>query len=135
MKNPNDTIGNRTHYLLACSAMPQPTAPPRPPLPRGVAVALFSEYRACFPGVKRPGRDIDHSPPPNASVPSRSGQGQPFLTFLITSCLPHGTVSVLGYVASDGGIIGESWVEKEEEESDHSPSEVKVCYTDICWWD
>jgi hypothetical protein len=28
MKNSNDTIGNRTRDLLACSAMPQTTAPP-----------------------------------------------------------------------------------------------------------
>jgi hypothetical protein len=31
MKNSNDTIGNRTRYLLACSAVPQPTAAPRAP--------------------------------------------------------------------------------------------------------
>jgi hypothetical protein len=31
MKNFNDTIGNRTHDLPACSAIPQPTAPPRAP--------------------------------------------------------------------------------------------------------
>ena len=29
MKNCNDTIGNRTRDLPACSAVPQPTAPPR----------------------------------------------------------------------------------------------------------
>jgi hypothetical protein len=29
MKNSNDTIGNRTRDRLACSAVPQPTAPPR----------------------------------------------------------------------------------------------------------
>ena len=28
MKNFNDTIGNRAHDILACSAVPQPTAPP-----------------------------------------------------------------------------------------------------------
>jgi hypothetical protein len=28
MKNSNDTIGNRTRDLLACSAVPQPTAQP-----------------------------------------------------------------------------------------------------------
>jgi hypothetical protein len=28
MKKPNDTIGNRTRDLPACSAVPQPTAPP-----------------------------------------------------------------------------------------------------------
>ena len=29
MKNFNETIGNRTRDLPACSAVPQPTAPPR----------------------------------------------------------------------------------------------------------
>jgi hypothetical protein len=31
MKNSNDNIGNRTHDLPTCSAVPQPTAPPRTP--------------------------------------------------------------------------------------------------------
>ena len=31
MKNSNDTIGNRTRDLLTCSAVLQPTAPPRSP--------------------------------------------------------------------------------------------------------
>jgi hypothetical protein len=31
MKNSNDTIGNRARDLLTCSAVPQPTAPPRTP--------------------------------------------------------------------------------------------------------
>ena len=31
MKNSGDTIGNRTRDLLTCSAVPQPTAPPRSP--------------------------------------------------------------------------------------------------------
>ena len=31
MKNSNGTIGNRTRDLLTCSAVPQPTAPPRSP--------------------------------------------------------------------------------------------------------
>ena len=31
MKNSNDTIGNRTRDLSACSAVPQPNAPPRAP--------------------------------------------------------------------------------------------------------
>jgi hypothetical protein len=32
MKNSTDTIGNRTRDLPACSAVPQPTAPPRVPI-------------------------------------------------------------------------------------------------------
>jgi len=35
MKNSNDTIGNRNRDLLAFSAMPQPTAPPRAPYLEG----------------------------------------------------------------------------------------------------
>jgi len=31
MKNSNDIIGNRTRKPPACSAVPQPTAPPRAP--------------------------------------------------------------------------------------------------------
>jgi len=31
MENVNDIIGNRTRDLPACSAVPQPTAPPRDP--------------------------------------------------------------------------------------------------------
>jgi len=31
MKKSKDTIGNRTHDLPACSAVPQPTVPPRTP--------------------------------------------------------------------------------------------------------
>ena len=31
MRNTSDTIGNRTRDLPACSAVPQPTAPPRTP--------------------------------------------------------------------------------------------------------
>ena len=29
MKNSSNTIGNRTHDIPACSALPEPTAPPR----------------------------------------------------------------------------------------------------------
>jgi hypothetical protein len=32
IKNSNDTIGNQTCDLPACSAVPQPTAPPRAPI-------------------------------------------------------------------------------------------------------
>jgi hypothetical protein len=35
MKNSSDTNGNRTRYLLACSAVPQPTVPPRAPITVG----------------------------------------------------------------------------------------------------
>ena len=32
MKNSSDSIENRTHNLLACSTVPQPTAPPHAPV-------------------------------------------------------------------------------------------------------
>ena len=31
MMNSSDTVGNRTHELRACRAVPQPTASPRDP--------------------------------------------------------------------------------------------------------
>ena len=45
MKNSNDTIGNRTRDLPACSAVPQPTAPPRAPTDR-------NEYQEYFVAAK-----------------------------------------------------------------------------------
>ena len=44
MKNCNDTLGNRTHGLPTCSAVPQPTAPPRTPIELGTR-------RKCCPSV------------------------------------------------------------------------------------
>ena len=38
MKNSNDTNRNRTHDLPTCSAVPQPTAPPRTPVPSSADV-------------------------------------------------------------------------------------------------
>ena len=52
MKNSNDTIGNRTRDLLTCSAVPQPTVPPRSPIQW--VPGLFSR-------VKGPGSEVDHS--------------------------------------------------------------------------
>jgi hypothetical protein len=43
MKNSNDTIGNRTRDLPACSAVTQPVAPPRAPLQ---TVSTFKK-KAC----------------------------------------------------------------------------------------
>ena len=44
MKNSSDTIGNRTRDLLACSAVPQPTALPRAPIKNHIALHFPSEY-------------------------------------------------------------------------------------------
>jgi len=44
MKNSNDTTGNQTRDLSTCSAVPQPTAPPRAPFFR---IYLF-QFSTCF---------------------------------------------------------------------------------------
>jgi len=84
MKNSNDNIGNRTHDLPACSAVPQPTASPRAPnqgrskrffyspkrsdRPWDLPSVLFNTYRGSFFGIKRPGREVGHSSPTSAKV-------------------------------------------------------------------
>ena len=41
MKNSSDTIGNRNRNLPACSAVPQPTAPPRAPRFRVIIIIII----------------------------------------------------------------------------------------------
>jgi len=43
MKNSSDTIGNQTRDLATCSAVPQPTAPPRTPKMQRYTVYLYLE--------------------------------------------------------------------------------------------
>ena len=47
MKNSNDTIGNRTRVLPACTEVPQPTAPSRRTAP-GNFVSLIKEICKKF---------------------------------------------------------------------------------------
>jgi len=54
MKNSNDTFGNRTHDLPACSAVPQPTAPPRAP-PR---LHRMTEMLSIFPYMYIPSTSV-----------------------------------------------------------------------------
>jgi hypothetical protein len=58
MKNSSDTIGNRTHDLPACSAVPQPTAPPRAPIKRE---GTEENWEALLYSVTRQGLDLDAS--------------------------------------------------------------------------
>ena len=53
MKNSNDTIGNRTRDLSACSAVPQPTAPPHAPCTIIVPTnaQLISVYLCAYVGT------------------------------------------------------------------------------------
>ena len=52
MKNSSDAIGNRTRDLLTCSAVPQPTAPPRSRALRAVAKKKAkSLFRHVCPSV------------------------------------------------------------------------------------
>ena len=48
MKNSNDTIGNRTRNLPVCSAVPQPTGPPRNPMGVGTVPinAIYQQTQA-----------------------------------------------------------------------------------------
>jgi hypothetical protein len=39
--------------------------------PGGPPSLLYNGYRVSFPGVKRPGRGVDHPPPSNAEVKQR----------------------------------------------------------------
>ena len=70
MKNFNDTIGNRTRELPTCSAVPQPNVPPRTPEScKGThPSASWKGTGGSFPGVKRPGHEVGHSPPPSAEA-------------------------------------------------------------------
>jgi hypothetical protein len=58
MKNPNDLVGNRTRDFSPCSAVPQPTAPPRDSAGTGI----------ILPRVERQGCEVDHLSPPSAEV-------------------------------------------------------------------
>jgi hypothetical protein len=51
MNNSNDTIGNRTRNLLTCSAVSQPTAPPRTLLKRKVSKMRKNEQQKSFNGM------------------------------------------------------------------------------------
>jgi len=55
MKSSNNTIGNRTRDLPACSAVPQPTAPPRPPPPIPLSLAKVHETLASLGGCHQSG--------------------------------------------------------------------------------
>ena len=44
MKNSNDGIGNRTHDPPTCSAVPQPTAPPRTPSTARYKITLYTVF-------------------------------------------------------------------------------------------
>jgi hypothetical protein len=54
MKNTNDPIGNRTHDLLACSAVPQPTAPPCTPFALYIFVLKLMLLQKLSPWTKQP---------------------------------------------------------------------------------
>jgi hypothetical protein len=54
MKNCNDTIGNRTHNLLACSTVPQSTMPPHTPhsySSSSYSLSTATKWRLCRTGA------------------------------------------------------------------------------------
>ena len=66
----------------------------RPDRPWGPPILLYNRYRISFPGVKRPGRGVDHPPPCSADVKERvepylystSGSSWPVLENLLFTC-------------------------------------------------
>jgi len=51
MKNSNDTIGNRTRDLPACSTVPQPTVPPRAPSNVQYMLKMFLLWLTKVPDI------------------------------------------------------------------------------------
>jgi len=48
MKNTNDTIGDRTHDLPTCSAVPQPNALPRAPIYIYIYIYIHKTYSGSY---------------------------------------------------------------------------------------
>jgi len=69
-KKSSDTIGNRTRDLLACSAVPQPTAPPCAP-------QLFIDLKKTYDSVRM---EVLYNIPIESGIPMQ-------LVELITMCL------------------------------------------------
>jgi hypothetical protein len=68
----------------------------RPDRPWGLPSLLYNEYRVSFPGIKRPGRGVDHPPSSSARVKERvelylyspSGPSWPVLGRILPLHLP-----------------------------------------------
>jgi hypothetical protein len=54
------------------SGLDGPGIETRPDRPWGPPSLLYNGYRVSFQGVKRPGRGVDHPPPPGAEVKEQS---------------------------------------------------------------
>ena len=94
MKNSSDTIVNRTRNLPTCSTVHQPAAlltPLRSP------IQWVPDF--FFPGIKRLGRDVDHSSLSGAVVknewscssfmPQWRGHGQLYLLVAVSKNVSH----------------------------------------------
>ena len=69
------TVGMATRYALDGPVTKIPMGGEifrtRPDLPWGPPSLLYNGYRFCFPGVKRPGRGVNHPHISNAEVKER----------------------------------------------------------------
>jgi len=74
MKNSSDTIGNRTHDLPTCSAMPQPTASPRAPI---IIVIIIIIIVSCHMPIL-PGKSLEPTVIPTAQASSFTLQYFPY---------------------------------------------------------
>jgi hypothetical protein len=61
MKTSNDTIGNRTRDLPACSAVPRPTAPSRAPYNTSAHLKLVFTEKKSGPDAVLSGTDVYES--------------------------------------------------------------------------
>jgi len=75
MKNCNYPIGNRTRDLPVCSALPQPTAPPRAAVPSQAVSKLSVPCSQDMYTLTRERRSYKYSPPPpyHGCTPSSAG--------------------------------------------------------------
>jgi len=58
IKNSSDTIGNRTRDLATCSAVPQPTAPPRAPEYDGVFHKIMAKNQETHCSLRKHNGDL-----------------------------------------------------------------------------
>jgi hypothetical protein len=66
IKNSNDTIGNRCRDLSVCSAVPQPTAPPRAPLLLLQLIVVVVVFNCCNNGNDNNNNDNNAVKSPDA---------------------------------------------------------------------
>ena len=86
----------------------------RPDRPWGPLNLLYNGYRVSFPGLKRPGRGVDHPPPSSAEVKERvelylcspSGPSWPVLGWTLLTMSERGSTQCFACL-----VTVEAWIE------------------------